>query len=156
MYLNKIIDVLRFVRETIGKKDMPLYWLELFLKVAEHGEFGVTTKEIAEELGMTQGIASRTVKLMSRYVNPKTKQCEGFDLLVSVKNDMIHRHRQRLYLSEHGKQVVEQIWKILLPKSASNKIPASNPLRDADYVTSCVTGSIPTKQFFTSVTQTVV
>ncbi len=61
MYLNKIIDVLGFVRVVIGKKDMPIYWLELFLKVAEHGEFGVTTKEIADELGMTQGIASRTV-----------------------------------------------------------------------------------------------
>jgi DNA-binding MarR family transcriptional regulator len=116
MYLNKIIDVLVFIREVVGKKDMPLYWVEFFLKVAEHGEIGVTTREVAAELGMTQGIASRTVKLMSRHLNPKTKTIEGFDLLVAVNNDMVHRHRQRVYLSDHGKKIIEQIWKRLLVK----------------------------------------
>lgn len=154
MYLNKIIDVLEFVRETLGKKDLPIDWLEFFLKVAEHGDLGVATREVAASLGMSQGNASRTVKMMSRYINKKTKECDGLDLIVAVHNDMVFRQRQRVYLSNHGKQVVEQIWKLLLPKPGSNKSHVSNPLRDDDYVTSCMTGSTPSTQIFPSVTQT--
>lgn len=99
---------LRLLRDEIGKKDMPVYWLEFFLMVAEAGETGATTKEIADQIEMGQGIASRMVKLLSRYYDHETGMMAGADLF-SIVPDHIHRHRQRVFLSEHGKAVAKKI-----------------------------------------------
>lgn len=111
--VNKLIKALKFMCETLGKKDVPLYWVVLILLVYEAGEMGTTTKEASEAINMTQGIASRTVKLLSRYVNPVTNQLDGFGILVALQNDLHHRHRQRIYLTDHGKQIVAEMLRIM-------------------------------------------
>lgn len=105
----KLIHALKFMCEMLGKKDVPLYWVVLVLIVYEAGEIGITTKEAAEAINMTQGIASRTVKLLSRYVDPTTGEVAGHDILIALQNDIHYRHRQRIYLTEHGKHVVKEM-----------------------------------------------
>lgn len=109
---SKLIKALKFISETLDKKDVPLYWVTLVLTVYEAGDKGVTTKEAAEDIDMTQGIASRTVKLLSRYIDASGNLVR-FDLLVAMQNDLHHRHRQRIYLTEHGKNVVEAMLRIM-------------------------------------------
>ena len=111
--VSRLIKALKFMCETLGKKDVPLYWVVLILLVHEAGDLGTTTKEASEAINMPQGIASRTVKLLSRYVNPVTNQLDGFDILVALQNDLHHRHRQRIYLTDHGKQVVAELLRIM-------------------------------------------
>lgn len=111
--IDNTIKALQYLCNTLGKKDIPLYWVMLILLVAESGSNGTTTKEVAENINMSQGIASRTVKLLSKYVNPVTKQLEGLGILVALQNDLHYRHRQRIYLTEHGKQMVEKLTSIL-------------------------------------------
>lgn len=113
MSVHNLVRALNFLCDAIGKKDIPLYWVTLILLVYEAGEKGITTKEASESINMTQGIASRTVKLLSRYLNANTKQLDGFDILVALQNDLENRQRQRIYLSEHGKQIVKEMLKIL-------------------------------------------
>jgi len=104
-YLVKSISVLR---KEIDKKDVPATWLEFFLLVAEAGEAGITTKEVSERVGVTQGVGSRTVKLLSQYYNHTTGETDGLDLLVTV-SDQVHRHRQRVLLSEKGKGIIAKV-----------------------------------------------
>jgi len=111
--IAKLAKAFKFLCDVTGKKDIPMYWGTFLLIVAEAGELGITTKEVSEAIDMTQGIASRTVKLMSKFYNPATKEVDGLDLLVALNNDMHYRQRQRVYLTDHGKQVVEQLKKIL-------------------------------------------
>ena len=96
-------EAINAIRTAFGddKKDMPLSWAELLLLVAERGDEGITTKEIYETLNMSQGIASRTVKLMSTYYDKQTEQVDGYDLL-SIHQDMVYRHRQRVRLTPKG------------------------------------------------------
>ena len=99
---------MRILREEIDKKDAPVYWLEFFLLVAEMGEEGITTVDASEIIGITQGIASRIVKIFSRYPNPVTGKTEGYDLIVEAR-DSVYRQRQRVFLSEHGKKLIARI-----------------------------------------------
>jgi DNA-binding MarR family transcriptional regulator len=107
--LSKTIGILR---EAVGKKDIPAIWLEFFLRVADAGEKGIRTQELIHDLDMTQGIASRTVKLLSRYYNTVTEQSEGYDLLVTAP-DFYYRKQQRVFLSDRGKiiagEIIEQL-----------------------------------------------
>ena len=115
-HIDNLTKALEYLKDTIGKKDMPLYWVELLLRVAASGDKGVTTKEVAEVVGMTQGIASRTVKLLPHYYNTVTEQWEGHNILHALQNDPIHRHRQRIYLTEHGKYIIDGLVRILKEK----------------------------------------
>jgi len=111
--VSKLVNALKFMCEVLGKKEVPLYWVILILLVYNAGERGTTTKEASEAINMTQGIASRTVKILSRYVNPVSNQLAGFDILVALRNDLHHRHRQRIYLTDHGKQVVAELLRVM-------------------------------------------
>lgn len=111
--LEKMADAIKYFCAITEKKDMPLYWLAFFLLVAKHGEYGVTTKEASEEIGMTQGIASRTVKLMSLYRNPDTGNREGLGLLIPLQNDETFRARQRVYLTDKGREVAKKLHEIM-------------------------------------------
>lgn len=107
MNLTKMSEALHSIRNDIGKKEMPIYWLEFILLVYKSGEDGITTIEASNSLGMTQGIASRMVKLMSKYHNPKTKESDGLDIL-ETKPDLKFRHRQRVVLTEKGKEILKR------------------------------------------------
>lgn len=113
MTFDTLATILNILRTEIGdKKDMPVYWLEFFLLVSQAGPRGVTTKEVAEEIGMGQPIASRMVKLLSRYPDPVTKKMEGADIYVTFL-DHEYRHRTRVALSAKGQRIAAHIKKYL-------------------------------------------
>lgn len=95
------------LRTAVSKKPVPAYWLEFFLLVAETGEEGITTLDAGESIGMTPGIASRTVKLLSKYTD-ETGKLVGPDLFVIVP-DHIHRQRMRIFLSKNGKKLAAKL-----------------------------------------------
>jgi len=111
--ITKMAKALKYMRETLGEKTVPMYWIEFLLLVSESGDKGVTTHEISKYVDMTQGIASRAVKKMSTYYDPATKEMCGMDLLKSGQDDPLFRQRQVVYLTEKGKQVIAQVNKIL-------------------------------------------
>lgn len=99
---------LRTLRLAVGKKDIPAIWLEFFLIVADAEPKGITTQEVIEELDLTQGIASRIVKMLSKYYDPIKKEQAGYDLFVTAP-DHFYRHRQRVFLSDFGKSVATKL-----------------------------------------------
>jgi len=105
---SDLASILSVIRTEIGKKDVPTIWLEFLLRVAASGSRGITTKQVAEEIGMNQGIASRMVKIMSRYQDAKSRKMEGYDVFVAVP-DYEYRHRQRVFLSAKGKSLVQKL-----------------------------------------------
>lgn len=115
MPINKLADLslaLKTLRTEIDKKDIPLIWVEFFLLVAASKDKGIRTQEVQKELGMTQGIASRMVKLMSRYIDPDTKQYAGADIFTTLP-DHEYRHQQRVFLSTKGKEIARKIEAIM-------------------------------------------
>ena len=110
MNFNQLVDVLETLRSELGRKDIPLPWVEFFLRVAAAGDLGITTQEVAADIGMAQGVASRMVKIMSKYLDTKTRKMEGHDVFVTIPN-YEHLLRQRVALSTHGKEVVAKIVK---------------------------------------------
>jgi len=111
--LENMAKAIKYFCTVTEKKDMPLYWLAFFLLVAKNAEHGITTKEASEEIGMTQGIASRTVKLMSLYRNPETNQREGLGLLIPLQNDETFRARQKVYLTDKGREIAAKLQEIM-------------------------------------------
>ena len=99
---------LRSIQEDLGKPDIPSYWIEFMFIIAAAGAEGVTTKEAAEKLGMKQSVASRMVKLMSEYWDDKNKRFAG-ERIFETKPDLVHRHRQRVFLSERGKEIMNKV-----------------------------------------------
>lgn len=112
MSLDKLQQAICHIRTEIDKKDMPAYWIEFLLIVADAGDDGITTVEAAKLINMTQGIASRTVKLLSSYYDETNKVLTGPQIL-KTKTDLQHRHRQRVLLSEKGKQMMEEVKRIM-------------------------------------------
>ena len=104
--LDKLCLALNSIRTSINIKAIPLYWVEFLLIVAKSGDKGITTMEVCKELGMTQGIASRLVKMMSLHLDSKTKEIKGNDLL-QTEQDLEFPHRQRVLLSAKGKQIID-------------------------------------------------
>jgi len=104
----KLANVLKVLRTELDKKDVPLIWIEFFLLVAASEGKGIRTQEVQKELGMTQGIASRMVKLMSLYLDPVTRKMEGYDVFTTLP-DFEYRHQQRVYLSAKGKEIAAKI-----------------------------------------------
>ena len=93
-----------------------MYWVEFFINVGESGEKGILTKELSEEMGITQGIASRMVKLLSTFkeVNPETgiSEVKGQGLFMTYPDDE-YRHRQRVRLSSKGKDIFIKVLRML-------------------------------------------
>lgn len=108
----KMYKALRFMREFLDKKEVPAYWLEFIILVHMAGPQGINTKEVASELGMTQGIASRLVKIMSLYHDRESESQLGFNILGAIP-DMEFRHRQQVYLTKKGEELMKGIEKIL-------------------------------------------
>jgi DNA-binding MarR family transcriptional regulator len=126
MKLAEMRKAIRSIQEDIDKKEMPLYWFEFLLMVAEAGDKGILTKEASQTLGMTQGIASRMVRLLSRYhksekeheSNGRNKMnnsdnadrdndYEGLDIL-QTRQDLHYRHQQRVFLTEKGITIMKR------------------------------------------------
>jgi len=120
MKLDRLGNVLKTLRADLEndphkgteKQGMPSYWVEFFLKVAAAGPEGVNTKEVAEEIGMTQAASSRMVKLMSQYMDPDTRKMLGRDIYVTFP-DMEYLHRQRVRLSKKGIAIAEKFQKLI-------------------------------------------
>ena len=110
--LKKLIKAAQFLGDAFGKNEAPLNWVIFLLTVAETGDKGITAPELAIEVGVSQGIISRTTKLMTSSYNPAAKQIIGLDLL-KTEQDFYYRNRQRVYLSEHGKAVVARLKEIM-------------------------------------------
>ena len=126
MLLTDMRKAIRSIQEDIGRKETPLYWFEFLLIVAEAGDKGVLTKDAANTLGMSQGIASRMVRLLSRYhKKPKGHESkdrnnenntdnayrdndfEGLDIL-QTSQDLLYRHQQRVFLAEKGIKIMKK------------------------------------------------
>lgn len=113
MKVSQLMKIMKVLRQEIGhSKDIPQYWAEFFLAVGESGNRGILTKELSEELDITQGIASRLVKLMSTYKDKDTGKIEGRGLFTTFPDDE-YRHRQRVVLSGKGKEVMIKIERML-------------------------------------------
>ncbi len=104
-----LANVLKVLRTEIGKKGTPGIWLEFYLIVADSGDKGVRSQKVQKELGMTQGVASRMTKLMSRYPDPKNHgRMIGQDIFISHQDDY-HRAQQRVFLSAKGRSIYEKL-----------------------------------------------
>lgn len=112
MNFDQLAKVLEVFSSETGKKDVPAHWVQFFCHVVSAGPRGVTTKEVADEIEMNQGIASRMVRIMSRYMDTKTREMEGYDVYITFL-DHEYRHRQRIALSAKGKVVAEAIQKVM-------------------------------------------
>ena len=93
-------------RLEIPGRELPAYWIEFLLLIALSGEEGITTVDLAAQIGMGRAIASRVTKIMSRYFDAETQAESGYGLIVTA-TDKVLRHRQRLFLSEKGKQLCD-------------------------------------------------
>ncbi len=100
---------IEILRKGVGRKDVPAYWLEFLLVVATAGPAGINQMDAYAQVGMLPGIASRVVKLMSKYEDT-TGKMEGYDL-IKIGQDTLLRHRKRLFLSKKGLALVAEIIK---------------------------------------------
>lgn len=107
-----LATTLKTLRSEIDKKDIPLIWVEFFLLVAATKDKGIRTQEVQKELGMTQGIASRMVKLMSTYMDPVSRTMQGYNVFTTLP-DHEYRHQQRVYLSSKGKAIAAKVESIM-------------------------------------------
>lgn len=103
----KMVKAVSILQKAISKRDVPVTWIHLLILVADAGEKGITAVELTKEIGIVQGIVSRTVKVLSTYYNPTTKQMEGAALLF-VTPDPIYRHRYSIILTTQGKKVMKK------------------------------------------------
>ncbi len=105
---------MRFVRDEIAN-DFPSQHLLLFLTVANNE--GITMPQLEEELGIQQGVVSRSVKKLSLYMREPTaqelndglveKKKAGHDLL-RVEPDLYNRKVHAVYLTKRGKDILNR------------------------------------------------
>ena len=106
--LEKLSRCIGIMRKSIpDRKNVPAYWLELLLVVAAAGEDGINQMDAYAKVGMHPGIASRVVKLMSKYPG-KSGEIEGYNL-IKTEQDTFLRHRQRLFLTKKGLALIASI-----------------------------------------------
>lgn len=108
----KMLKALQLIQEAADKRDIPVNWIELLLRVADAGERGITAKELEPKIGVVQGIISRAVKNLSTYYDEKKGSTVGAELLF-VTPDPVHRHRHAIILTAKGKALIEEINKVL-------------------------------------------
>lgn len=110
---EKMIAVSKLIRATFNQgNNVPATWVEMFLMVMSAKNKGVRSQEIKDELGMTQGIVSRAVSILSLTFNPETKQMEGMDIF-DKQLDHIYKHQVRVFLSKEGKALAAKVEKIM-------------------------------------------
>ena len=109
VFVSKLIYL---IKKEIGKEDLPTSWLEFFLLVAISGDEGVTTMEVCDGIGMAQAPASRMVKIMSTYLDPKTRSSAGLGIYTTFP-DHEYRHRQRVILTQKGKDIIKAAERLL-------------------------------------------
>jgi len=110
--IERMMRGIQYLGDIFENQAAPLNWAVMFLTVGTAGDGGTTTKELTEIVGVSQGIVSRTVRVMSRSYNPQADCIEGMDL-IRTEQDMFNRHRQRVFLSEKGKVVFKKLTEIL-------------------------------------------
>lgn len=95
--------------------ELPLQQISLFLEIAK--QEGVTMPELTKILDMPQGTLSRNVKALGVYLkdspdSPGTKVKLGHDL-VETRPDLYNRKSLAVYLTQRGKEVVQQLDEII-------------------------------------------
>ena len=102
------------------KRDLPLTWIELLLKVAEAGDRGAHSPDLAREIGVAQGVVSRIVKLLSKYYDEGEGKLVGPELLL-LTPDPVHRHRLAILLTTKGKELIKQLEEVLTDANHTSK-----------------------------------
>lgn len=105
---DKLLQVICYLRDNVHP-EFPAQQLALLFEVASNP--GVTYQDLEKSLGMPHGSVSRNVKAMTKW---RTSQGErrGYDLLRIEPNEW-ERRQFSLFLSDRGKQMVEEIESIL-------------------------------------------
>ena len=111
-HATKMIKAIKLIQDAIGKRDVPLNWIELLLRVADAGDTGITAKELEPKIGIAQGVISRTVGILSRQWDEKKGSMGGAELLFSTPDPM-NRHRHAIILTAKGKELLAEISKVL-------------------------------------------
>lgn len=109
---------LRFVEE-FRKIDpeMQLQTVATFMSVAVQP--GITMKELADRLGISQASCSRNVAALSKWHRMSRP---GHDLVEAVE-DPAERRRKIVHLTPKGKRIAQTIWEILdREKKASDAV----------------------------------
>lgn len=118
MELTKLATAVRMLREELdtkepklpGQKTLPAYFLDFFMLTAAAGEKGITTIELSEQTGLSQSLASRTVKMLSTYKIDDVTRGPG---LVVKGYDEEFQHRQRIFLSPKGRKLAAKLKKLM-------------------------------------------
>jgi len=113
MNTDKILAVSKTLREAFNMgNNVPSTWIEMFIMVMASNGKGVRAQEVKEQLGMSQGIVSRAVTLLSLNFNPETKKMEGKDIYVK-ELDLEYKHQVRIFLSKEGKALAAKVEAII-------------------------------------------
>jgi DNA-binding MarR family transcriptional regulator len=113
MNTDKFTQVSQLVRKTFGMgNNVPATWVEAFIMVYASGSEGIRAQELIEQTGVSQGIISRMISLLSLSFNPETKKMEGKDIF-KKELDNEYRHQVRIFLSKEGKALAAKIEAII-------------------------------------------
>jgi len=113
MTTDKMLTVSKTLREAFNMgNNVPATWIEMFIMVMTSNGKGVRAQEVKDTLGMSQGIVSRAVSLLSLNFNPETKKMEGKDIYVK-ELDLEYKHQVRIFLSKEGKALAAKVGKLL-------------------------------------------
>ena len=113
MTVDKFVEVSRAIRAGLKQgNNIPATWIETFILVAAAKDKGVRSQEIKDTLGMTQGIVSRMLTLLSLKFNADTKEMEGLDIY-DKQLDYEYKHQVRVFLSEEGKALAAKVEALL-------------------------------------------
>lgn len=113
--LNDIVKI-KNAFKLIGTKifdEIPLQQLLLWLEIAEHGDKGITLKELEKLTGQAQASVSRSAKKLATYLeadkeNPAKKIEQGYGL-IRREIDMENPRMQRVFLTPKGKKLLDQV-----------------------------------------------
>lgn len=113
MTTDKFIQVSQLVRKTFDMgNNVPATWVEAFIMVYASGSEGIRAQELIEQTGVSQGIISRMISLLSLNFNPETKKMEGKDIF-KKELDNCYKHQVRIFMRKEGQKLAAKVGKLL-------------------------------------------
>lgn len=113
MTLDKMIQISQLIRKSFDMgNNVPATWVEAYLLIYAAGDKGVRAQELKEITGVSQGIMSRMIGILSLTFNPETKAMEGKDIF-KKELDNYHLHQVRVFLSKEGKALAKKVEKLM-------------------------------------------
>lgn len=104
--LHKILAILEELRKLDA--EMQLQTAATFILVAQR-DGGITMKELADQLGISQASCSRNVAALSRWHRLNKP---GHDLVIATE-DPAERRRKIVFLTPKGKRVIKSLTDII-------------------------------------------